>query len=438
MDTSPRVRTFSVSAWLPLLLLLLSAIPDAHAIPAFSRQTHLSCAACHVGGYGPQLTQLGRQFKLKGYMLQSGKGFDPHVSAQVLASFMHTQKPQAEAPAPGFNTNNNWELQTIDLYLAGPLSDHTGLFTQAAWSQNGHTVGWDMTDLRYARTSEIGTHSAIWGFSLNNAPTLSDIYNTTPVWQYPFTGSDLAPGAPANPVIMDTFANNTIGLTAYTQIDKHWYLEGGGYRTLSSAFLDKVNAEYVGHLTRTAPYLRVAYQDNVGQQSNYEIGGLYFAPKLQPMGTGAGSDDYRDYGLDATYQWFSANTKHSLTLQGLYVHEAQTLNNTYAAGGASNLHNHINSVNINASYWFENTYGASLAAITNDGSADAKLYGGSPNTEGGIAEISWVPFGKDDSWQQPNINLRLGLQYDFYTKFEGQTNNAADNDTTYLYLQTLF
>ena len=142
--------------WSLLILLLLGAIPKAHAIPAFSRQTGLSCAACHVGAFGPQLTPLGREFKLKGYMLKSGGGFNPKISAQVLESFLHTQKDQATPPAPGFNTNNNWELQTVDMYLAGPISDHMGLFTLASYSQNGHTVGWDMTDLRYARTSQLG------------------------------------------------------------------------------------------------------------------------------------------------------------------------------------------------------------------------------------------------------------------------------------------
>ncbi len=424
-------------AWIAILL-LASSIQVAQAIPAFSRQTGLSCAACHTGGFGPQLTQLGREFKLKGYRFNADKGFDPHISAQVLGSFMHTQKPQSAPPAPGFHTNNNWELQTIDLYLAGPLGHNLGLFTQASWGQNGHTVGWDMTDLRYSQTSKLGKHSAIWGFSLNNAPTLSDIYNSTPAWQYPFAGSDLAPGAPASPVIMDTFASNTLGLTAYTQIDEKWYLEAGGYRSLSRTFLDKVNADYVGTITRTAPYMRLAYQTGIGQQSNLEVGGLYFAPNLRPDGVGAGSDKYRDYGVDATYAWMSANARHNVILQGLYVHERQTLNNTYAAGGSSNLDNHLDSMNINASYWFDNTYGATLGALTTTGSSDAKLYGGSPDTEGGVAEISWVPFGKDNSWMQPNVNLRLGLQYNFYTKFAGSSGNASDNNTTYIYLQTLF
>jgi hypothetical protein len=237
---------------------------------------------------------------------------------------------------------------------------------------------------------------------------------------------------------MDAFANASLGLTAYTQIDDKWYLEAGGYRTLSQSFLNKVNADYIGRLYQTAPYLRLAYQTNLSSQSNLEVGGMYFSPQIQPMGLGVGTDDYKDYGVDANYQWSSSDLKHSITLQGLYVYEKQTLNNTFAEGAASNLHNHLNATNINASYWYENTYGATLAAIANDGSSDALLYGGSPNTEGGVAEISWVPFGKNTSWKQPYINLRLGLQYTFYTKFAGDKNSASDNNATYLYFQTIF
>jgi len=36
-------------------------------VPAFAAQTGLACQACHVGGFGPQLTPFGRQFKINGY-----------------------------------------------------------------------------------------------------------------------------------------------------------------------------------------------------------------------------------------------------------------------------------------------------------------------------------------------------------------------------------
>lgn len=45
--------------------LLLSL--DANALPSFARQTGMACSSCHVQSFGPNLTSVGRNFKLNGY-----------------------------------------------------------------------------------------------------------------------------------------------------------------------------------------------------------------------------------------------------------------------------------------------------------------------------------------------------------------------------------
>jgi hypothetical protein len=45
----------------------------ANAVPAFAVQTRQPCSSCHIGGFGPQLTPFGRQFKLEGYTLRAGQ-----------------------------------------------------------------------------------------------------------------------------------------------------------------------------------------------------------------------------------------------------------------------------------------------------------------------------------------------------------------------------
>ena len=57
----------------------------ASAVPAFAEQTGQQCAACHVGGFGPQLTKFGREFKLGGYTLRA-KSFNVPLSAMAVAS----------------------------------------------------------------------------------------------------------------------------------------------------------------------------------------------------------------------------------------------------------------------------------------------------------------------------------------------------------------
>ena len=65
---------------------------------------------------------------------------------------------------------------------------------------------------------------------------------------------------------------------------------------------------------------------------------------------------------------------------------------------------------------------------------------GKPNSNAFILEADWVPFGKADSWGAPFANLKVGLQYTIYTRFNGGTTNydgfgrnASGNNTLFLY-----
>ncbi len=438
---------FHSHPWLRLLTLvsLLTLSGTALAVPSYARQTQQPCSSCHVGGFGPELTAFGREFKLMGYTMKVGDSADLPLSAMLVESFTHTQKAQTAPPASGFDPNNNFELQQVSLFLAGRLTDHLGVFSQATYSQNGGLLGWDNADLRYARTFTRGDHSGIWGVSLNNNPTISDVFNTAPAWSFPYMAPDLAPGAPAQPIIIGGLGGQVIGASGYTQLDGKWYLEAGLYRSLSVAFTNHVNAGYDGRVMR----LNYSWNLPVGMLS---LGGFSLDVHRGLVGVDlagnsialAGpSDHFRDIGLGGTYQYFHGD--HTVTMDGLYVDEQQTLNATYADGGSSNLHDSLQSLNVKGSYWYRNTYGVTLAAFADNGSSDLTLYSnnGSPNTQGGIVELDYNPFGQATSWHQPWANLRVGLQYTLYTRFSGLVHNvdgagrsASDNDTLYLYLWT--
>jgi len=429
---------------------LLLAPTLALAVPSYARQTHQPCAACHVGGFGPELTVFGREFKINGYTMKVGNDTKVPLSAMLVESFTQTSKAQTSPPANGFGTNNNTELQQASVFLAGRLTDHIGVFSQATYSENGGLLGWDNADVRYASPFSHGNHSGTWGISVNNNPTISDVFNSAPGWIYPYMGSDLAPGAPAAPMLFGGLAGQSVGATAYAQIDGKWYVEAGGYRSLSVAFTNHVNAGYDGKLSGIAPYARVAYTWNI-PHGNFTLGGFLLNMKRGGVGADlngnvipvAGpTDNFDDLGLSADYQHFMGDN--IVTVNGLYVHEKQTLNNTYDGGnGSSNLHNTLDSFNLKGSYWYQNTYGVTLGGFASNGSNDLTLYGnnGSPNTQGGTVELNYNPFGKSDSWEQPYANVRLGLQYTYFTKFSGLVHNvdgagrsASDNNTLYFYV----
>src|SRR5215469_18431332 len=50
---------------------ILGAVPFAHAVPSFARQTGMACEACHT--VFPELTHFGRMFKANGYTLDNLK-----------------------------------------------------------------------------------------------------------------------------------------------------------------------------------------------------------------------------------------------------------------------------------------------------------------------------------------------------------------------------
>jgi hypothetical protein len=452
-ESSPRCSAYPQShaamLSLPLAILAwLSACP-VQALPAFARQTQHPCATCHIGGFGPQLTPFGRQFKLLGYTLKAGDNVKVPLSLMLVESFTRTRKAQPDVAAKGFSRNDNLELQQAAVFFAGRLGAHLGVFAQATYSQNGGLLGWDNIELRYARTFRSAAHAGIWGVSLNNNPGVGDVFNTTPAWQFPYMSADLAPSAPATPILFESLAGRVVGASAYAQIDGAWYLEAGGYRSLSPAFLRRVDADYGGRLATATPYARLAYTRNMAR-GNFELGGIALVARngltaTDPAGHAVPlpgpTDRYQDLALDASYQHIDGGA-HLFTLKALYVDERQRFDATYAAGAATHPRGTLHALNLDGSYWYRNSWGVTLGAFAYKGSADPLRYGGNgrPDTSGGVVELDWNPYGKADSWAAPFANLRLGAQYTLYTRFSGAVHNidgagrrARDNDTMFLY-----
>jgi hypothetical protein len=136
------------------------------------------------------------------------------------------------------------------------------------------------------------------------------------------------------------------------------------------------------------------------------------------------------------------------------VRENQDLTASFNKGNSSRTGSSLNQVNFNASYFFRNTYGLTFGWQYVWGKPNPLLFppapvtgsaNGKPNSNAFIVEADWIPFGKQDSWAQPFANLKIGLQYTAYTRFNGGTNdydgsgrNASDNNTVFLYAWTAF
>ncbi len=416
----------------------LSLLTNAHAVPSFARQTGQDCAACHVGAFGPQLTPYGMRFKMEGYTDSNGKSWNLPLSGMVSANWTHTSKDQKPAP-DNFKSNDNAVLQEVSLFLAGKLADNVGAFVQGTYSGIDHFSSLDQADIRLAHSFDLGGKDVILGLSLNNNPTLTDPFNTMGAWRFPYTSAEIAP-SPANTTMLDDMlGQQVIGLNAYTLWDKSWYAEVGGYRALPRSALGSLNdlqdpADDVGRINGIAPYWRLGYLNSTSKQA-YSFGLFGMRADLKPdRSSGGPYDQYRDIGVDASYQYLG-NRKNIYSLNGSYTHETRAMDFSGSGDG------HLNRLDLNASYFYDQTYGLSVGLFDTRGNNNAALWGtgnGKPDSSGYMLQADWTPFGKESSWLAPWANLRLGLQYTGYSKFDGSTQNARDNNTTSLFLWTAF
>jgi len=258
----------------------------AFALPSFSVQTGEDCTSCHVGGFGPQLTQHGRIFKLQGYgATQSwqrwSKAPEAPLAAMAVANYIRTAKDQTDPPADHTNRNDNVSLQEAAIFLAGRISDSVGAFAQATYSGIDRKMSLDNVDVRFAREVKFGERDAVIGASVNNNPTVQDVWNSTPAWGYPYTSADLALSPSAAPLIAGGLEQQVIGGSGYVWFDDHIYAELGGYRSLSDNFLHNVNIDKGVYVRGTAPYWRLAYS-SAGHGRNYSVGLFGLDAKLKP------------------------------------------------------------------------------------------------------------------------------------------------------------
>lgn len=420
----------------------------AKAVPSFSESTGQPCAACHIGAFGPQLTQYGRDFKQFGYVATDNLPHPLPIAVATTGSFTHTQDPIA-SPPPHFAANDDFAADATSVFYAGRIMPTLGAFIEVQYDGVGRDffLG-DMDIRRPGKTFELFGEDVDWGLTFNDVPTESDIWNSTPVWGFPFVSSRIAPMPAATALIDGPLAAEVAGLGAHGMWNDLLFLEFDLYRGLGHSPLNALGeiAENPNRNTYPGviPYWRAALQHEFEEGRHYaEIGTYGISADSSPMGIStAGSDHITDYAFDATYQ-FVANPKDvtstHISAHTTWIREEQHLGASSVLNG-TNLNDSLSTFRADVAYSIDATWTPSLQYFQKTGSTDAALWGtanGSPNSAGIVAELMYVPWGKPGSpvnW----ANMRVGLQYVAYTKFDGQTAHAADNNTIFLSLKFAF
>jgi hypothetical protein len=440
--------------WTAMVAALLLAPALVHAVPSFARQTGLECVSCHLSWL--ELSSVGREFKLGGYTLMKEvkeerpwlpmqtDGPPPRLPLAAMLQLSATNtNSTAGADPSNFPRNNSVALQQFSLFYAGRIAEHVGAFAQWTYDGVDHHSSIDNVDLRYANHVKREGTDLTYGLTLNNNPTVSDIYNTTPAWGFPFASSSVAV-APNAAVLLDGgLGQQVVGLGAYTLWNKTLYAEIAAYRTADrtfSVFRAGTDKATDAVLDGYAPYWRLALQHGWGDGTHSAMIGTYginvrkFPDSLDPTGP---TDRFRDVGIDAQYQYIT--DRHRFSTQLNWINERQDLDATFGAGAASNPSNRLRAFKGKATYYYDNQYGATLAYFHTTGDVDASLFNtgeavtgsatGSPKTSGYIIELNWLP----------RRDVRFLLQYTAYRDFNGsRTNydgfgrNANDNNTLYV------
>lgn len=443
----------------------------AQAVPSFARQTGMACEACHT--VFPELTHFGRTFKANGYVLDNlsqVRGINaqrdelldlsktPPISIMIQISETQLRTSVPDIASPDFNARSqNGTVgfpQQISIFYAGKIAPRIGAFLQLTYANDSATIGIDNTDLRFANLLVLPhDHSLVYGLSLNNNPTVEDLWNSTPAWGFPYQASNAAVSPLAGTQIDGALAQSVAGLTAYVYWNESLYVEFGPYRSAKQGSLNTLTGQ-AGPLdgaasnviSGVAPYLRVAYERNWDRHS-IEAGVYGLDVKLFPgaaLGTPtplAGlTNHFRDVAEDFQYQFLG--DENIFTVTATRIHETMHLDASYAGDAVENPSDDLTTARIYGTYYFRRKIGATAGYFSTTGSSDAGLYpsagpnsagvitsaNNAPDTRGFIAEVNYLPW----------LNTKLSLQYTAYTRFNGGASNydgvgrnASANDTLY-------
>jgi hypothetical protein len=453
-STNPMLNSKKTYCFLPALLALATVffIPQvARAIPSFARQSGLSCTACHTEF--PILTPLGREFKLGGYTMSTGQSDFAPLAVMLQPSFTQTNKSQPGGAAPHFAPNSNFALTQASIFyggrLFGPYAERLfgssagaflnkiGIFGQVTYDGIAGRFNWDNMEIRYADTGTIAGHPITYGIYANNNPGLQDLWNTTPAWGFPFSSSGLGPTPAASTLIEGGLAQQVAGLGAYAMLSHSTYLDIAGYHTLDTRFQEAMGISPGGEtqVPGIAPYWRIAYTTAAGNHS-FEVGlfGLLAGTYPGRVNT-AGEDHITDFGMDSQYQ--VSLGKHDVTGLFSVIHEWEDWHASLPLGNTSNKSDGLWSLRATIDYLYDKTYGGAIGYFLINGDRDALLYpdspNGSPASDGLTLQVNWLPFNKSGGpsfW--PKSNVKFSVQYVIYTRFNGTSSHASDNNTLYL------
>lgn len=307
-----------------------------------------------------------------------------------------------------------------------------------------------MVDIRYADSTTVKGKELLYGVTVSNSPSMRDAWNTTPMWSFPHLSD--AGIMPTQTSIMDmTLANQVGAVGFYMDYDSQYYGSLGFLHNGHKGIFRPLNwgKELTTAVDGNAPHLRLAWERNWDANS-LMVGMHALRANIfpDPDNQSGPTDRYADLVLDGQYQHDGGDNLYAL--QVFLNREKRTWNASFPSGMASHSSDNLNTFKVSAHYWYKRKLGGGIGFFDYRGDSDMLKYGmggmpsamgnatGSPDTRGWTLEGDYLLLKNTQ-------NLKLGLRYTAYTKFNGASDNyngfgrnAADNNSVFAYLWLLF
>jgi hypothetical protein len=274
------------------------------------------------------------------------------------------------------------------------------------------------------------------------APTIDNLWMAMPGWGSP----DAAAGyhSVSDASALDDPASPSFGVGGYDPIwDDTKFSEMSAYGGLERDTLRVAGMRAIDGTDGASgaiPYGRLTVQrDFMDGRDQLALGAYGTEAGVRPTAiSGFGDDSYTDIAIDGTWRWI-AHPERSysdvISAHILILHEGENLLASHAIFDTRRSDD-LTVFRGDASWSWAGSLVPAVQYFRITGSSDPVrlgTQGGSPNSNGFIAEMNYLPSGNGRSplnW----FDARLSLEFVAYSEFEGSSRDASRNNTVLLHL----
>lgn len=175
-----------LSLFIPLVFVAVLFPSVSEAIPAFARQTNMSCATCHFQHF-PALNSFGRSFKQGGYTMVGGQSLisSDNLSLPValnasLVTKLRYQKTNGSDKKVATNTGDLQLPDEAALIIGGRGSENVGLLLEASLKEFGDSSNFNSFKIHFNNPTDGGTNlgAVVFLTDAGGAPYGFELLNT--------------------------------------------------------------------------------------------------------------------------------------------------------------------------------------------------------------------------------------------------------------------